>query len=182
MALRRAWPLLLLPLLAVLGPSFSVPVSCDYLASWEAQERAWCKAGGKPSGLAPSSEIKERQKLKGAILELRKEMTSLRLGIMAPNALSASETLHAWLTGLDLPATEVQVVDPENQPLDEGIEGSVYLKYSYAVKPEETKISAYMKPYPFAGRGKTEPPMKLWLYALLAEQAPQRLGPRYFAE
>lgn len=151
---RRAW---LLPLLAVhvavLAPPFSVPVSCDYLASWEAQERAWCKAGGQPSGLAPSSEIKERQKLKGAILELRKEMTSLRLGIMAPSALAATETLDAWLSGLDLPVTKIQVVDPDNQPLDESIEGSVYLKYSYAEKPDETKISAYMKAYPFAGRG-----------------------------
>jgi hypothetical protein len=38
-----------------------------------------------------------------------------------------------------IPHCTQQVVDPDNQPLDESIEGSVYLKYSYAEKPDETK-------------------------------------------
>ncbi|CAK8995978.1 unnamed protein product [Durusdinium trenchii] len=126
-----------------------------YLTSWEASERARCKAGGTPIGLAPVGEIDNRQDLKDAILGLRKEMTGLRLGIMAPNAEAASESLKRWLLALGLPATEVRLVDEQNQPADSSISGAVYLKYSYAMSDNsgDSKVGAYMKPYPFAGRG-----------------------------
>lgn len=36
------------------------------------------------------------------------------------------------LAGLELPATDVRVVDVDNQPLEETINGAVYLKYSFS--------------------------------------------------
>lgn len=36
------------------------------------------------------------------------------------------------LAGLELPGTDVRVVDVDNQPLEETINGAVYLKYTYS--------------------------------------------------
>lgn len=36
------------------------------------------------------------------------------------------------MAGLELPGTDVRVVDVDNQPLEETINGAVYLKYTYS--------------------------------------------------
>ena len=139
--------------LSVLHGDWCLSSPSEYLASWEVAERARCKAGGTPAGLTPPAEIENRDNLKDAIVNLRKGMTGLRLGIMAPTAEKASESLNEWLRGLALPGVDVRIVDEQNQPADSDISGAVYLKYSYSEDSGDPKVGAYMKPYPFAGRG-----------------------------
>lgn len=100
--------------------------------------------------LWPQQKISDLQVLQEAILELRRAMRSLRLGIMAPSPSVAAATLKAWLHALGLPEVQIKEVDEENQ-LIEQLEGPVYLKYTY--DDDEKVRSAYMKPYPFKGRG-----------------------------
>ena len=100
--------------------------------------------------LWPQQKIGDLKELQEAILELRKGMSSLRLGIMAPSPELAAATLKAWLHALELPEVQVMKVDQENREIED-LEGAVYLKYTY--DDDEKLLKAYMKPYLFQTRG-----------------------------
>jgi len=102
---------------------------------------------------------------------VRPGVVSLRLGIMAGDKESALKALVSWTQGLRLPGqlmrtSDVRYVDDENQPADmETMVGPVYLKYMYTAPTslpakegpgtatQAAGEGAYMKKYPFQGRG-----------------------------
>lgn len=134
------------------------------LLAWDAADRAQKKTGGLPGGLLPAGEITNAAELRAAVRTLISDhMISLRLGIMADNGATAWRALDSWMSGLQLPLQklcreDVAAVDQQNQPANmaEVMAGPVYLKYTYTSPTATSDLAsetAYVKPYPFAGRG-----------------------------
>lgn len=133
----------------------------DKLEAWDNEDRAQKKAGGPPGGLAPAGQIAGADELRSAAKALAGELVGVTLGVMAPDGASALKALASWTSGLGLRGCrlgdeDVDPVDTDNQPADraEVVVGPVYVKYRYT-REDDDKVteSAYMKPYPFAGRG-----------------------------
>jgi len=142
-----------------------VPMAGKILLAWDLADRAQKKkTGGPPGGLMPAGEIPDAPELRAAVRTLvSKHLISLRLGIMANNGATALRALDSWLSGLQLPLqklckADVAPVDEQNQPANmaEVMAGPVYLKYTYTPPTTASDLvteSAYVKPYPFSGRG-----------------------------